>query len=87
MNSDRLADMLRTGVLDLTPTPESLFIKEKNKVVRKNARERKKKTSAHNHIPDGTADYEQYDAELAQKDVKPESSHHRRKHRCLSHSQ
>ena len=86
MNSDRLADMLRTGVLDLTPTPESLFIKEKNKVVRKNARE-KKRTTAHNHTPDGTADSEQYEAELAQKDVESENSHHRRKHRRLSYFQ
>ena len=87
MNCDRLADMLRTGVLDLTPTPESLFIKEKNKVVRKNAREKKKSTTAHNHTPDGTADTEQYEAELAQKDVESGNSHHRRKQRRLNRFQ
>ena len=87
MNADRLATMLQTGVLDLTPTPESLFIKEKNKVVRKNAREKKKGTTAHNHTPEGTADSEQYDAELAQRDVESKNSHHRRKHRRLSHFQ
>ena len=87
MNADRLATMLQTGVLNLTPTPESLFIKEKNKVVRKNAREKKKGTTAHNHTPDGTADSEQYDAELAQRDVESNSSHHRRKHRRLNHFQ
>ena len=86
MISDRLADMLRTGVLDLTPTPESLFIKEKNKVVRKNARE-KKRTTAHNHTPDRTADCEQYEVELAQKDVDSENSHRRRKQRRLNHFQ
>ena len=79
---------MQTGVLDLTPTPESLFIKEKNKVVRKNAREKKKKgTTAHNHTPDGTADSEQYEAELAQKDVESGSSHHRRKQRRLNRFQ
>ena len=42
MNCDRLSRTLSTGVLDLKPTEESLYIKEKNKVVRKKAREAKK---------------------------------------------
>ena len=63
-----------------------MFIKEKNKVVRKNARE-KKKTIAHNHTPEGTADCEQYEAELAQKDVESENSHRRRKQRRLNRFQ
>ena len=87
MSAERLDTTLQTGVLDRNPTPESLFIKEKNKVVRKNAREKKKETTAHNHTPNGTADSEQYDAELAQKDVESGNSHHRRKQRRLNHFQ
>ena len=87
MSAERLETMLQTAVLDLNLTPESLFIKEKNKVVRKNAREKKKSTTAHNHTPDGTADTEQYEAELAQKDVESENSHHRRKQRRLNRFQ
>ena len=56
MSAERLDAMLRTGVLDLTPTPESLFIKEKNKVVRKNAKEKKKNTTAHNTPNETTRD-------------------------------
>ena len=89
MNADRLANMLQTGVLDLTPTPESLFIKEKNKVVRKNAREKKKNTTEHNHTPDGITDCEQHEAELAQlDDVESQNSHQdRRKLRRLNRFQ
>ena len=42
MSCDRLSRTLSTGVLDLKPTEESLYIKEKNKVIRKKAREAKK---------------------------------------------
>ena len=55
-------------------------------MVRKNAREKKKTTTAHNHTPDGTADTEQYEAELAQKDVESDS-HRRRKQRRLNRFQ
>ena len=41
MSCDRLSRTLRTGILDLKPTEESLYIKEKNKAVRKKAREAK----------------------------------------------
>ena len=42
MSCDRLAKMLSTGILDLTPTEESLIIKAKNKLLRKKARDVKK---------------------------------------------
>ena len=87
MNADRLATMLQTGVLDLTPTPESLFIKEKNKVVRKNAREKKKTTTAQTTPTETTG--EQHEAELAQMDdVESQNSHqNRRKFRRLNRFQ
>ena len=71
MSAERLDAMLRTGVLDLTPTPESLFIKEKNKVVRKNAREKKRKTTAHDTPNETTRD-------AAGTELAPNPTKHRR---------
>ena len=42
MSCDRLAKMLSTGILDLTPTEESLIIKAKSKMLRKKAKDAKK---------------------------------------------
>ena len=76
MSADRLGTMLQTGVLDLTPTPESLFIKEKNKVVRKNAREKKKKPTTAQTTP--TEDHwQQYETELAQVQSRSNPKHRR----------
>ena len=41
MNGGRLTKMMMTGCLDLRPTPESLMIKEKNRVLRQTQREEK----------------------------------------------
>ena len=80
MSDERLGCMLRTGVLDLRPTPESLFIKEKNKVVRKNAKEKKKKTTAQlKEAPQDTTDEhdEQHVADWAHGEDDVEDSSHR----------
>ena len=41
MNCERLEKTLSTGQLDLRPTAESLMVKEKNRKLRKEAKERK----------------------------------------------
>ena len=66
--------------MDLRPTPESLFIKEKNKVVRKNAKEKKKKTTAQlTEAPQDTTDEhgEQHVADWAHDEDDVDDSSHR----------
>ena len=52
MSCERLSKTLSTGILDLKPTEESLYIKEKNKAVRKKAREAKKSQRAGEEPPE-----------------------------------
>ena len=42
MHCDRLVATFETGNFDIRPTAESLMIKEKNRVARKNVKERRK---------------------------------------------
>ena len=39
MNSDRLTQTFMTGVFDMVPTPESLMIKEKNRLLRRSKKD------------------------------------------------
>ena len=43
MSTSRLDTTMSTGVFDMRPTAESLFIKEKNRACRKAAKEQAKK--------------------------------------------
>ena len=49
MKSERLEKTLSSGQLDLRPTAESLMIEEKNRELRKAARDRQKGTSGNSH--------------------------------------
>jgi hypothetical protein len=72
MSCERLSKMLTTGIMDLSPTQESLIIKAKNKLLRKKAKDAKKPKDAEHQDEEAALDegHEDGDGNIAWRAVK-----------------